>query len=217
VRESSERAWPALRFNVRSLQLPGGIKNWLTGVSFGAGFERVKRRNLIGTAAQLRGGTTLDVPLNATFNLLTGKTPFTVTYTGRLSFGDSFDPTGRAEDVTDTHSFMASGLLQAPGGLAAKLKEPITVSLTLAQNGQRRCRALTSFEQSCTPYLDQDTRSASLRLYTLLSDMRVGAQVDYTARGSYVGTRNGTDQFQLMFFGEFNFSAGQLPPASGHR
>jgi hypothetical protein len=89
------------------------------------------------------------------------------------------------------------------------------VSLTLTQNGSNRCRALTSFDQSCIRYLDQNTRSASLRMDTRLSDMRVGAQVDYTARGSFVGTRNGTDQFQLMFFGEFNFSAGQLPASFG--
>ena len=215
LRESDERAWPGLRFNVRALELPGRLKTWIPGVSLGAGIERVKRTSLIGTAGQLRGGTTLDVPLSATLSLLSGKTPMTVTYTGRLSFGDSFDPTGRAEDLTDMHSFSLSGLLQPPGGLAEKLKEPITVSLSLAQNGQRRCRALTSLDPTCTPYLDQNTRSASLRLDTRLSDMRVGAQVDYTARGSFVGTRNGTDQFQLMFFGEFNFSAGQLPANFG--
>jgi hypothetical protein len=214
LRESSERTWPGVRFTINSLVPPGKLKELIPSLTLGAGVERVRRTSVIGTAAQLRGGTTTDVPLSALLSLLTGKTPLTMTYTGRLSFGDSFDPTGRAEDVTDSHNFSLSGLLQPPAGMA-RLKEPIELSLTLAQNGQRRCRALLSLEQVCTPYLDQNTRSASLRMATRLSDMRVGAQVDYTARGSFVGTRNGTDQFQLMFFGEFNFSAGQLPASFG--
>ncbi|NJD11201.1 MAG: hypothetical protein FIB01_12470, partial [Gemmatimonadetes bacterium] len=214
LRQADARAWPGVRLSVRSLVLPG-VGAWVPSLTFGAGVERVRRTSLIGTAGQLRGSTGLDVPLNLTASIVTGKTPLTLTYTGRLSFGDSFDPTGKAQDAANTHNLSLTGMLQPPAGMSAKLKDPISVSLTLAQNGQNRCRALSSLSETCVPYLDQYTRSASLRVDTRVTDLRVGAQVDYTGRDSYVGTRNGTDQFQLMLFGEFNFSAGQLPASFG--
>jgi hypothetical protein len=44
--------------------------------------------------------------------------------------------------------------------------------------------------------------------------MRVGLQMSYSSRQSFVGTHNGTSQFQIGLFGTFEMKAGrELLPA----
>lgn len=111
---------------------------------------------------------------------------------------------------------MLTSVVQLPEALRRSLDQPLNVTLTYSQNSQRRCRVLVSaVDEACAAYVDLSTRNGSLRLDTMLRDLRVGTSIDYTSRNTYVGLRNGSNQFQLMLFGEFNFSAGQMPAGFG--
>ena len=45
----------------------------------------------------------------------------------------------------------------------------------------------------------------------MMSELNVGFQMSYNHTKRFIGTRDGSTNFQLGLFGQFNFSAGQLP------
>jgi hypothetical protein len=214
-RDARERAWPGGSITLRSLPLG----SFFPTASVSMGVERVRRESVIGAenrTGQERGSTSLDLVPRVSLGIGGGGAPIMVSYDGRFSTGDSFEPTGRAEDFTGAHNVMITSVFMLPERLRGRLNQPLNVTLSLSQNTQRRCRVLESAAvQSCTAYVDFGNRTGSLRFDTSLNDLRIGTSIDYTARDTYVGLRNGTNQFQLMLFGEFNFSAGQLPAGFG--
>jgi hypothetical protein len=54
-------------------------------------------------------------------------------------------------------------------------------------------------------------------LETMVRDLSVGLQMSYSSRNSLVGTHNGTSQFQLGLFGNFQMKAGRELQPTGIR
>ena len=65
--------------------------------------------------------------------------------------------------------------------------------------------------EECVAFLDQILRSINLSLDTRVSGFEVGVQMSYDDRQSFVGQRTGSTQFQLMLWGQLQFSAGMIP------
>ena len=57
-------------------------------------------------------------------------------------------------------------------------------------------------------------RRINVSLDTELSQVTVGFQMSYNSRRSNVGTLNGSSQFQLGIFGQFNLDAGTFQGTS---
>ena len=122
------------------------------------------------------------------------------------------DPTGDGESSGANHSIQMSGIFQPPGFLSSKIKTPLTLQLSIMQDDQRRCRYQPGGgEGECTAFVDTSNRTASMQIDTQLNELMVGLRMNWTGRKNRVGTRTGTNQFQLALFGQFNFTAGQTP------
>ena len=88
------------------------------------------------------------------------------------------------------------------------------------QQAERHCRFRQTVTggttgDACVSFIDFRNRGLNLVAETILSDLTLGLNLSYTARKSFVGTRNGTSQFQLGFFGNFSMSAGRELGALG--
>jgi hypothetical protein len=209
-RLQEQTGWPNLRLAWRQIPLP----EWLSGIVLsaraGAGYERIERLNLLGTINPRRQVTNEDrFPVEMSLTFAKG---ITAGYTGTITDGTTTDPTGNAEQTARNHTVQLSGILQPPSFMAEKIKSPISTMLIFMQDTQRQCRFRpnATLDEGCVPYVDTSSRTVNLTMDTNLSDLTVGLRLSYTGRQNHVGTRNGTNQFQLGLFGQFNFSAGQF-------
>lgn len=214
-RDERQTTWPSARLAWRNIPLPGAVSGVLLAASAGVGYEHAERTALFGGAgATTRGGVEDRFPLELSFTFAKG---VTASYTGTLTDGTSEDPTGNAENEARNHTVQVMGILQPPAFMRSKIPNPIQTMLIMTQDDQRRCRFRPqSLEaEACVPFVDASTRSMNLQVNTRLSDLNVGLRMAYTTRQNHVGTRTGSNQFQLALFGEFNFSAGELPSLGG--
>jgi hypothetical protein len=137
----------------------------------------------------------------------------TASYTGSVIRGETIDPTGNGEQDGISHRLTVTGIFQPPGFMRAKLRNPITTSLSFIEDSQSRCRfrPQASAEDACIAFIDSRNRTLNLNLDTSLSDITVGVRINYTDRQSFVGTRTGSSQFQFALFGRFLFTSGEMP------
>jgi hypothetical protein len=220
-REQVDRRWPQVHMRWNRLPLPGFLSNIIVSSTLSAGYERSKQRSLLGGLDdQARGGRDTRVPLSVVLGFANG---FSASYTGSLSAGETNDPTGNAEQSGIDHALTLVGVFQPPESWQPKVSAPITANLSLRQTSQRNCRfqsALTGVQlgEDCIAFIDFQNRTANFILETVLSDLRLGFQLSYSSRQSFVGTHNGTSQFQLGLFGNFQMKAGrELQGPSGIR
>jgi hypothetical protein len=94
--------------------------------------------------------------------------------------------------------------------LASHLDRPIRLSLLGLYRSERDCRSTTG-RLECVPFVDQISKTVNLSMDTSIGGFAVGVQMSFDDRQSFVGQRTGSTQFQLMLFGELQFSAGVLP------
>ncbi len=210
-REQETTGWPNLRLGWRRIPMPGPLGKIFLGASASAGWEHVERINLFGRSAnQQRTADEDRFPLELSLTLPRG---VTASYSGSITVGESTDPTGRAEQDRANHSLRVAGVFQPPGFLRPRISQPIQTMLLLSSDVQRQCRFRLQPDQAsqCVPFIDATTRTVNLTIDTNLSDLLVGVRLSWTDRQSQVGTRSGSSQFQLALFGQFNFSAGQMP------
>ena len=215
-RTQDQTGWPNVRLSWRQIPIPEVIQGVVSAVSIGGGYERVIRSTTYGFfESQRRGAEEHRYPLELSVTL--GQS-LTTSYTGTIVDGTSTDPTGDAEQDRVNHSLRMSGSFQPPGFLGDKFQSPFQMSLILSDDTQRHCRhtaAGSTLGGGCVPFVDTSTRSANLTLDTILSDLTVGLRLSYTARDNHVGTRAGSNQFQLGLFGQFNFTAGRMDAIGG--
>ncbi len=218
-RQQFERRWPQLHVNLTRLPLPGFLQSVIVSSTVRAGFERSTQSSLLGGLAdQRRGGSDTRFPLSLVFGFANG---FSAQYTGNASRGGSTDPTGNAEQSGADHTLQLGGVFQAPESWRPRVNGPISANLQLRQTGQRNCRfqstLLPGQTDTCVPFIDFRNRTASLVLETMVRDLSVGLQMSYSSRNSLVGTHNGTSQFQLGLFGNFQMKAGRELQPTGIR
>lgn len=217
-RAERERRWPNLQFAWNRIPLPGFVTVVIKTANLTASHEQARRRSLLGNVGvQSRGGSEVRNALN----LVLGLGPmFSSSYTGTFVDGSSTDPTGDAEHGSIRHVVGLTGTFHPPESMRETLKAPIMVNLSFTQQAERHCRFRQTVTggttgDACVSFIDFRNRGLNLVAETILSDLTLGLNLSYTARKSFVGTRNGTSQFQLGFFGNFSMSAGRELGALG--
>ncbi|MGD8277406.1 MAG: hypothetical protein PVH00_05240, partial [Gemmatimonadota bacterium] len=208
-RTQEQKGWPNVRLRWPQVPVPSALSRVVLAAGLNFGYERVERTNLLGLRSpQLRGSTDNQVPLQLTLTFAAG---LTTTYTGRISRGTTADPTGDGESAGTNHALHMSGVFEPPGFLSSRIKTPLTVQASFMQDHQRRCRYQPGVEDGkCTAFIDTSNRTASLQIDTQLNDLMIGLRMNWTGRKNRVGTRTGSNQFQIALFGQFNFTAGQV-------
>ncbi len=234
-RTQHQATWPDIQLQWGSIPIPGFARPVFRHLSMTTGYQHTDQRNVLGgaglvleggaggpggggagaTRAQVRSTVQSRYPLQLSLGV---GTIGTATYTGSITHGSTADPTGNAQEDQTNHTVQLSGAFRAPPMFRDKLKSPLHVSLSLSQQGERSCRFVQTTTESsgCVPYVDYMNRRIDLTFDTMLSDLNVGVQMSYNSRQSHIGTLNGTSQFQLGIFGQFDLSAGQLPSDLPH-
>jgi hypothetical protein len=213
ARNQAQRTWPDVRVTWAELPIPDLISRFVPRASITTGYTQTYHYDIFGSGdviGQKRSGTERSVPVGVQLGL--GKI-LSTSYALALSRGTSTDPTGDAKQDAATHTLSLTGSFTPPSVVRKKFKQPLTATLSVNQQAQRQCRVSPTLDQTttCTPFIDFVNRTLNLSLDTMLDQLQVGVQMSYTARQSAIGTLNGSSQFQMGVFGQFNFSAGQIP------
>ncbi|MBX6365447.1 MAG: hypothetical protein IRZ00_16375, partial [Gemmatimonadetes bacterium] len=215
----TQRTWPNVQVSWMTVPIPKSLSGVVTRASLSGGLQRTFREDVFGSLLAERGeGAALtrrgqSDETNLPFQVSIGLgTTMTASYNLTLTNGTVSDPTGNAQKDGINQSVSISGFVQMPAALKASIPNPVQATLSLSQQGDRQCRVQVGVQMgACVPFVDYITRRFNLTLDTEINDLSVGLQMSYNARRSNIGTLNGNSQFQLSLFGQFNFSAGQLP------
>ncbi len=198
--------WPDVRARLPALTLPAATR--IRSVSLSSGITRIERATEFGgQGLQRRFDEDVQIPLNVSVAWLG---TLVTSYRGAYREGRGVDPTGQTERDRREHRMTVSSLFVPPGRLASHLDRAVRVSLLAGYASERECRTTTAREE-CVAFIDQILRSVNLSLDTSVSGFEVGVQMSYDDRQSFVGQRTGSTQFQLMLWGQLQFSAGMIP------
>lgn len=212
-RKQFDRKWPMLQFNWTRLPLPKFLNSVISSTQLSAGYEHTETNSIFGVgAAQERGGQEDRIPLRVTIAMPRG---FSASYTGMLSNATSEDPTGNAEQDNISHAVTLSGYFQPPESWRDRLSAPIAVNLNYNYTSTQNCRFSVADLNTCVPYIDQFNRTLNLSFDSWVQQVQIGFQLSYTSRQNRIGTRTGSDQFQMGFFGKFDLNVGrQMNPGA---
>jgi hypothetical protein len=210
-RAQDQTGWPDVQVRWQNIPVPSMIDGVILAASAGARYERIERESVLGLRSpQVRGALEHRYTPDLRLTFAGG---ITASYTGSVIQGETIDPTGNGEQDGISHRLTVTGIFQPPGFMRAKLRNPITTSLSFIEDSQSRCRfrPQASAEDACIAFIDSRNRTLNLNLDTSLSDITVGVRINYTDRQSFVGTRTGSSQFQFALFGRFLFTSGEMP------
>ncbi len=200
--------WPDLSARVADLPLPGSLRAALTRVSLSVGLRESEQLLSFGRGGeQLRSEVSDEVPVDVSLSWAGG---LRTRYRGLFQDGRGSDPTGETDRDRVLHGVSVTASLQPPGGMRGRLDRPVQISLGLQYSLDRNCRVPLG-QTECVPFVDRLNRSVNLTMDTSVSDLELGLTLNFVDRQSSVGQRLGSTQFQLGFFGQFQFSAGDLP------
>jgi hypothetical protein len=200
------RRWPDVRARLPALTLPAATK--IRSVSISSGITRIERETEFGgQGLQRRFDEDVQIPLNVS---IVWRGTLVTSYRGAFREGRGVDPTGNTERDRREHHITVSSLFVPPGGLARRLDRAVRVSLLAGYTSERECRTTTAREE-CVAFIDQILRSVNLSLDTSVGGFEMGVQMSYDDRKSFVGQRTGSTLFQLMLWGQLQFSAGMIP------
>jgi len=203
-RTAFDRTWPNARLAFDDLPVPGAVRPLLRRVGLSGGYTRTSRRiEYGGASAQSRDVVDTRYPMDVS---VSWGGLVNTTYRGVVAQGVGEDPTGDTRRDLGTHTFALQSAVVPPGRLAEFLEAPVQVSLQLLYSHQVDCRATVGTPQ-CVAFIDQLNRSLNVTLDSRVSDLRVGMQMGFLDRQSFVGLRNGTRQFQMSLFGQFDVGA----------
>jgi len=200
------KRWPDVRARLPALTLPAATK--IRSVSLSSGITRIERETEFGGGGvQRRFDEDVQIPINLS---VAWRGTLVTSYRGAFREGRGVDPTGNTERDRREHHITVSSLFVPPGGLAHRLDRAVRLSLIAGYTSERECRTTTA-RQECVAFLDQILRSVNLSLDTSVNGFEIGVQMSYDDRQSFVGQRTGSTQFQLMLWGQLQFSAGTIP------
>ena len=211
-RHTRESHWPDVSFTWAELPRPGALRTIIDYGSFTVGYRESARTSIFGTAAgQEWASDERSVPLHLAVGFANG---LGASYVGQIASGSGHDPTGRTEHQTQQHTVQMTGSFIAPRFLRESFPAPIHATLRWSYQARAQCRVVATGAgedpAGCIPFVDYINREFGATLNTIVSQLTVGFQMSYIDRQSYVGIRNGSSQFQLVLFGEFNFAAGNF-------
>ncbi len=209
---NDDRTWPDVRLTWQSIPLPQAVRQYVTHVSVTSGFQsrEVETERFGGFIEQRTIRRDRSIPLQVSLSTAAG---ITASYSGSRARGEVRDATGDAESSSNSHSVQLSASFMPPEHMRDKLMQPVMLSLRYTYNDQQQCRARGGSADEpavCVPIVDVLNRSLNLTIDTVISDLNVGLQMSYTDQKNFVGTRNGSSQFQFGLFGQFYFTAGSL-------
>ncbi|MDT8435437.1 MAG: hypothetical protein RRA92_01655 [Gemmatimonadota bacterium] len=207
LRNSRDVDWPWVSLRWRSVPVPGALDDVVRNVSL-TGTWRDRDRTITTTTGQDQGVRTLTRSVNVMMLFANG---FNVSYQFDDSQTDRSDQTGSGESDRTGHSVRATGTVPAPGFLAF-VKRPLRVSAEYSRNLNFDCRelggagfvsAIPGLGGDCTAHVDQTTQSAALTIDSDFEGYSLGVQLSWANRGSAVGRRQESNQFNLNIFGRF--------------
>ena len=195
--------WPDVRFSLRDLAMPGGLR-----VSLGTGVQRTLRETSLGFGGQqVRTDEDLQLPADLT---LTWAGDASLSYRGLFRAGEGKDPIGETQRERATHRVALSSSMVVPSWLPFVFDRPIRTAIVWGYIAERDCRQVSG-RSSCVAFVDQLNRSLNLSVDTRIAGLDLGFNASFVNRQSFVGQRSGSTQLQLGLFGQFMFEAGQLP------
>lgn len=209
----SEEEWPSLRVRWRDVPIPSAVRGALRDVTVN-GEWRTTEVNTSTTTGQDRGSENTRRSAGLTFVFANG---FTLTYDYANTSSERIDATGLSQSDRGSHSFRLSGFLPPPGFLSF-VKSDVRVSAEYSSNGNSDCRALggagfggsdPQLVDDCTTHTDQTTQNAALTVDTDFTGYSVGLQMSWVGRGSGVGRRQSSNQFNFNIFGRFYLRASE--------
>ncbi|HEX9108273.1 MAG TPA: hypothetical protein VF832_13615, partial [Longimicrobiales bacterium] len=235
-RADQSHTWPSLQLTWSQIPLPQRVKSLVTQASISGGYQHTLRtsdfgalgtptqggdvgpRGTVGPAALSSSlghgaGEDTSIPLQLALGLIG---TLNASYNGSLTSGTASDPTGDARKNGSNHTVTLSGFFKAPVSWRDRFPNPVQATIGLSRQADHQCRLQSGIDGAalCTPFIDYTMRRINLSLDTELSQVTVGVQMSYNARKSNIGTLNGSSQFQLGIFGQFNLNVGQLPGAT---
>ena len=198
-REMLRQVWPDIRASTE-VTFRGSVSRALERVSLSSGYRKETRALEFGaTTAQDRFREDREVPMSVTLDFPGG---VLLIYRGRLTRGESADPTGGTTREGNTHSLVASANVPAPLAALRRQGTPLRLALDLAYSDEIQCR-VAGRGSPCVAFVDQLDRVASLSLDSSWNDLEMGVRFRYLDRRSFVGQRAGLTRFQLNIFGQF--------------
>lgn len=199
-RETLRRVWPDLRGTVADLVLPEPVAMVLERISLSSGYRQETRALEFGARTrQDRFREDHQVPMTLTLGFTKG---FRLSYRGRLTWGQSSDPTGETTREAGMHTLTASASLPAPLEVFRREGAPLRLMLEMGYADELQCRVATA-ESPCVSFVDQLERMASLSVDSAVRDFQLGVRLRYLDRRSFVGGQAGLTRFTLNFFGQF--------------
>jgi hypothetical protein len=207
LRASEDVDWPWISLRWREVPIPGALDGLLRSVSL-TGTWRDRDRLVTTTTGQDQGSGTLTRTLSVLFLFRNG---FNLNYQLDDARTDRSDQTGRSESDRVSHSIRATGTLPPPDFLRF-VRQPLRVSAEYSLNGNFDCRELggpgfasgiPGLGDDCTAHVDQSTQRAALTIDSDFQGYTLGLQLSWSNRGSAVGRRQTSNQFNLNIFGRF--------------
>jgi hypothetical protein len=207
-RQDRNVTWPRLNLTWRAPSIPAPLGRFVRSFGMTAGYVGEQRTGtMAGESSTLETHESVSLPLSFNVGLPGG---LNAQYSRSSSARNSDVLNGVTEDNAVTHRASVSGAFRPPGARGERMQNPIQTSLQYDYQAGQRCRFAPAgaLNQGCVPNNDFLTRAFSLTLDTMIQALNVGAQVSYTDRQNFVGTRAGSSQFQLNIFGQFLVQVG---------
>jgi hypothetical protein len=209
--------WPNVNLNWSRLPIPGLLQRWVSNVGLRVGYRFQESRSEVPRADQVRESETTSIPFSFNVGLTTG---WSFSYTFDTSEEERRDLTGVTFGDRSNHSLQVNGRLQ-PLSREGRFRNPIRISLRLAQDTQEQCRRLgdpfapPSGEpdgptQTCEPFTDLRIRRIDLTVGTDLPPFVLGLQGSWRDTQSQIGQQPGNTQLEISFFGQFLLETGEI-------
>jgi hypothetical protein len=198
--------WPRVNVAWREVPLPEAFRRYVRYLGLSAGYNADRSSSAYvfdETTGQPSSREGWTVPFTVNIGLPGG---LGLQYSGSREERFSNQLNGATEEYAVSHRASLNGSVR----LGEKLENPLQTALQVEERRTTRCRVAQAggVDEGCTPFNDFRNRSVSLTIDTLIQLVNVGLQVTYVDNQNYVGQQRGSSQFQLNFFGQFNFRAG---------
>lgn len=208
--DQSEVRWPDLRLRFSSLPIPDVASAVVTAITMSTGYNVGRTQELYGNTETSRRRDNVPVQVNVVFANGTS-----AGYTGAFSKVSGVTGTGDVHGTEGSHTTSLRTVFDPPAFMATKFKDPINASLSYTYHSQRQCSvsAVQQTGDQCPPRIDNVTRSLNLRLETLVGELNVGSQLTLNDRKSWVNQHDGSRQWLISVYAQFNFGVGTMPSA----
>jgi hypothetical protein len=205
-----------VRLGIASLPLPGVAQSVITRASASAGYQIVENEQRFGNV--LRARSTRNIPVMVTTTFANG---LTAAYNASFGESEGIETTGLRRGSDVLHGIQLRASFDAPESLGERFDQPITASLGFNYAARQSCdtsgfgAAADSVAARCAAIIDNLQRDVHFTLETMFDDLNLGAQFSLNDHKSFIGLRDGSREFRLAIFANFNLGVGVLPSGLG--